>query len=140
MGFKKTVKTEISEKKRMVRGNEKEIMLAKEALTTSFDLPDELLSVLPSDPYDQLDVARKITSLALSARISSLEAEAFELREQLADKEDLIADLRSRVDSLDASLEESADKLALAEHERVRVPDQFSCFPSTSRSYCQSIA
>jgi len=45
-----------------------------------FRLPAELVAVLPSDPFAQLDVARKITSIALSSRLGHLEAEAARLR------------------------------------------------------------
>ncbi|KAG8480970.1 hypothetical protein CXB51_025678 [Gossypium anomalum] len=61
-------------------------MLAKESGGSTFDLPEELLQVLPSDPFDQLDVARKITSIALSTRVSLLEAESSSLRDKLTEK------------------------------------------------------
>ncbi|KAL7178025.1 hypothetical protein ACSBR2_031228 [Camellia fascicularis] len=93
-------------------------MLAKESAGPNFDLPEEVLEVLPSDPYEQLDVARKITSIALSTRVSSLESEKSVLRAQLTDKDNLIADLQSQIDSLDSSLSDAADKLARADHEK----------------------
>ncbi|XP_024027506.1 uncharacterized protein At4g15545 isoform X1 [Morus notabilis] len=93
-------------------------MLAKELGSSNFDLPEEVLQVLPSDPFEQLDVARKITSIALATRVSALESESSDLRAKLAEKEDLIADLRSRIESLDASLSDTADKLAAAEQEK----------------------
>jgi hypothetical protein len=40
-----------------------------------FELPQEVLAVLPSDPYEQLDVARRITAMAVAARVSKVEAE-----------------------------------------------------------------
>ncbi|XP_048440212.1 uncharacterized protein At4g15545 [Pyrus x bretschneideri] len=43
-------------------------MLAKESGSSEFDLPVEVLELLPSDPLEQLDVARKIKSLAISTR------------------------------------------------------------------------
>nr|XP_028952411.1 uncharacterized protein At4g15545-like [Malus domestica] len=43
-------------------------MLAKESGSSEFDLPEEVLELLPSDPLEQLDVARKIRSLTLSTR------------------------------------------------------------------------
>ncbi|XP_030499113.2 uncharacterized protein At4g15545 isoform X2 [Cannabis sativa] len=92
-------------------------MLAKES-TVGFDLPEEVLQLLPSDPFEQLDVARKITSIALSTRVSSLESESSDLRAKLADKDDVIADLQSQIQSLDASLSQTTDKLAVAEHEK----------------------
>ncbi|KAL1220579.1 hypothetical protein V5N11_003287 [Cardamine amara subsp. amara] len=84
----------------------------------SFDLPEEVLQVLPSDPFEQLDVARKITSIALSTRVSALESESSDLRELLAEKENEIAQLQSHVESLDASLSDAFHKLSLADGEK----------------------
>lgn len=86
----------------------------------SFDLPDELLQVLPSDPFEQLDVARKITSIALSTRVSALESESSDLRELLAERDNQIAELQSHVESLDASLSDAFHKLSQADGEKVR--------------------
>ncbi|BAT77203.1 hypothetical protein VIGAN_01529900 [Vigna angularis var. angularis] len=93
-------------------------MAAESGGTANFDLPEEMMQVLPSDPFHQLDVARKITSIALSTRVNSLESELSTLRTQIADKDNLIADLQSQIDSLDASLSETADKLLLAEQDK----------------------
>lgn len=94
-------------------------MLAKESLPSSFDLPNEVLEVLPSDPFQQLDVARKITSLALSTRVSALESESSDLRQQLTERDAFIADLHSQLDSLDSSLSQNLQKLSLADQEKV---------------------
>ena len=40
-----------------------------------FELLDEILSVIPTDPYEQLDLARKITSMVLALRVSKLKSE-----------------------------------------------------------------
>ncbi|XP_057489197.1 uncharacterized protein At4g15545-like isoform X1 [Actinidia eriantha] len=93
-------------------------MLAQESAVPIFDLPDELLEVLPLDPFEQLDVARKITSIALSTRVSALESEASVLRHTLTDRDNVIADLQAQIESLDASLSETADKLAQADREK----------------------
>lgn len=105
-------------------------MLAKESGSSNFDLPEEVLQVLPRDPFEQLDVARKITSIALATRVSGLESESSALRAKLAEKDQLIADLQAQVESLDASLSETADKLALADQEKVRPGPMFD-FNST---------
>lgn len=95
-------------------------MLAKESAGPNFDLPEEVLEVLPSDPFEQLDVARKITSIALSTRVSALESEASLLRSNLTDRDNIIADLQCQIEELDASLSDSNDKLARAADEKVR--------------------
>ncbi|KAK9992421.1 hypothetical protein SO802_027406 [Lithocarpus litseifolius] len=88
---------------------------------SNYDLPEEVLQILPSDPFEQLDVARKITSIALTTRVSALESESSTLRALLADKDALIAELQSQVDSLDASLSDVSDKLAQADLDKERL-------------------
>ncbi|KAE8734995.1 putative prolyl 4-hydroxylase alpha subunit [Hibiscus syriacus] len=95
-------------------------MLAKESdgSTSTFNLPDEILQVLPSDPFEQLDVARKITSIALSTRLSSLEAESSSLQLKLAEKDQQIAHLHAQIEALDASLSQTSEKLVKADVEK----------------------
>ncbi|KAK1277261.1 hypothetical protein QJS04_geneDACA003336 [Acorus gramineus] len=83
-----------------------------------FDLPETVLSVLPEDPFEQLDVARKITSIALSTRVSKLESESSRLLLKLQEKDQLIQDLQSRLDSLDSSLADLSHRLAQTEEEK----------------------
>lgn len=102
-------------------------MLAKESGTATFDLPEEVLEVLPSDPFEQLDVARKITSIALSARVSALESEASALHAKLAEKDFVVDDLHSQIESLEAALSDTANKLVLAEQEKVWICFSEAC-------------
>ncbi|XP_073299893.1 uncharacterized protein At4g15545 [Primulina huaijiensis] len=82
------------------------------------DLPEELLEVLPADPFEQLEVARKITSIALSTRVNALESEASVLRQEVAHKETIISNLESQIESLDASLDDASDKLGQVQQEK----------------------
>jgi uncharacterized coiled-coil protein SlyX len=86
-----------------------------------FGLPESVLAVLPSDPFEQLDVARKITSIALATRVASLESESALLRATLAEKDDLVAELRAQLETLDASLSDLSDQLARVEEEKVNL-------------------
>ncbi|KAL6652031.1 hypothetical protein ACP70R_010956 [Stipagrostis hirtigluma subsp. patula] len=92
-----------------------EAAAAAAATGVDFHLPDEILAVIPTDPYEQLDVARKITSMAIASRVSRLEADVARLRRDLADRDRAEADLRARLADSDArllaALEENA-KLA----------------------------
>ncbi|GKA20099.1 putative WAT1-related protein [Tanacetum coccineum] len=85
---------------------------------TTFDLPSEVLEVLPSDPFEQLDLARKITSVALFTRISALESESSVLRDQLADRDVVVEDLRAQVESLNVALSEVVEKLSRADQQK----------------------
>ncbi|CAK9266133.1 unnamed protein product [Sphagnum jensenii] len=55
-----------------------------------FDLPQEVLSISPSDPYEQLDVAHTITAMAIVAHVSKLELEIKNLHLKLVEKENII--------------------------------------------------
>ncbi|XP_008223067.1 PREDICTED: uncharacterized protein At4g15545 isoform X3 [Prunus mume] len=115
-------------------------MLAKESGGSNFDLPEEVLQVLPSDPFEQLDVARKITSVALSTRVSALESESYALRAKLAEKDQLIAELQAQVESLDASLSETADKLALAAQEKEGLVKEKALLSNTVRKLNRDVS
>lgn len=98
--------------------------MAADSGGSKFDLPEEVVQVLPSDPFAQLDVARKITSIALSTRVNALESESSSLRAKIAEKDKLIAELQSQVEFLDTTLSDIADKLVSAEQDKVPTPNQ----------------
>jgi hypothetical protein len=80
------------------------------ASAVDFHLPDEILAVIPTDPYGQLDLARKITSMAIASRVSRLEADVARLRCDLADRDHAEADLRARLAEADARLLAALDE------------------------------
>ena len=88
-----------------------------------FELPQEVLQVLPSDPYEQLDVARRITAMAVAARVSKLESETGKLRQKLTEKEHIIYGLQERVVEAETTLQETSARLSHALDEQV-----FFCF------------
>ncbi|KAK4379935.1 hypothetical protein RND71_001797 [Anisodus tanguticus] len=102
-------------------------------MDTEFDLPEEVLEVLPSDPFEQLDVARKITSIALSTRISALESEAAALRRQLSERDGIISDLNSQLDSLDSSLSDASNRLSRAEQDKESLVKENAALSNTVR-------
>ncbi|XAR57153.1 hypothetical protein NMG60_11025193 [Bertholletia excelsa] len=115
-------------------------MLAKESAAPNYDLPEEVLEVLPSDPFEQLDVARKITSIALSTRVSALESEAAALRRSLADRDSIVADLRTHVESLDAALSVIGDKLVAADQEKERLLSENAQLSSTVKKLNRDVS
>lgn len=85
------------------------------------DLPAELLAVLPADPFDQLEIARKITALAVTSRVEQLEAEAADFRQQLAEKDMVISSLQERVGQLQQALQQCTNRLSSALDEQAKV-------------------
>jgi hypothetical protein len=78
---------------------------------SEFSLPDDVLAVLPRDPYEQLDLARRITALAVAGRVTGLERELGRLRDGAAEKDAENAELRERVALLDRALQETNARL-----------------------------
>ncbi|CAM8998376.1 unnamed protein product [Rhodiola kirilowii] len=107
---------------------------------SNFDLQEEVLSVLPSDPFEQLDVARRITSIALSARLSILEDESDALRAKLADQDALVYHLQSQIDSLDSSLSDAIDKLAQAQLEKESLVRENASLSNTVKKLNRDVA
>ena len=86
---------------------------------TDFSLPDEILAVIPMDPYDQLDLARKITSMAIASRVSYLESERGRMKQRMFDKDRVIFELQEKLGHLQRVCQESESKLRLALDENV---------------------
>ncbi|CAL5069955.1 unnamed protein product [Urochloa decumbens] len=98
-----------------------------------FHLPDEILAVIPTDPYEQLDVARKITSMAIASRVSRLEADAARLRRDLADRDRTEADLRARLADSDA-------RLAAALEENVKLAKERDSLAATAKKLARNLS
>jgi len=92
-------------------------------MSQDFNLPDELLAVIPTDPYDQLDLARKITSMALASRVSKLEAETGLLKQKVYEQDRLIFELEEKAANMQHAAQEADSRLKL-------VLDENVCFPS----------
>jgi len=97
------------------------------------ELPDAIAAALPPDPYEQLEVARKITAVAVASRASRLELEAARLRQRLADRDRLAAELADRAAKLELALRDADAQLRAALDDNVRVYSspgrfEFCCF------------
>ncbi|MCL7046708.1 hypothetical protein MKW94_015895 [Papaver nudicaule] len=114
-------------------------MYARESLT-SFDIPEEILSALPSDPFEQLDIARKITSIALSTRVAKLESESSRLKAKVEEKDNLIAELQSQIDTLDSALSETTDKLSQIDQEKESLLKENESLSNTVRKLNRDVS
>ncbi|KAJ3676338.1 hypothetical protein LUZ60_003750 [Juncus effusus] len=105
-----------------------------------FGLPESVLAVLPSDPFEQLDVARKITSIALATRVARLEAESEQLRAELAEKDDVVAELRAQLETLDGSLSDMSSQLARAEEEKENLLSENEALSNTVKKLNRDVS
>lgn len=92
---------------------------ARAAAGPDFDLSDEILSVIPTDPYDQLDLARKITSMAIASRVTKLETEAGRLRQKLSEKDRHVEQLEDKVSQLEGAYQDAEFRLKITREDNV---------------------
>ncbi|KAL0363028.1 UNVERIFIED_CONTAM: hypothetical protein Scaly_1258000 [Sesamum calycinum] len=105
-----------------------------------FNLPDEILSVIPTDPYDQLDLARKITSMAIASRVSKLETEAGRLRQQLHEKDRLIQGLEDKVSQLDSAYQDAELRLKLTREDNMKLLKERDSLALTAKKLSRDLA
>ncbi|KAL6196772.1 hypothetical protein ACLB2K_032386 [Fragaria x ananassa] len=105
-----------------------------------FDLPDEILAVIPSDPYEQLDLARKITSMAIAARVSNLEAEVGRLRMKLGEKDRVIFELEETASRLQRVNHDADSRLRIALEENMILAKERDSLAMTSKKLSRDLA
>ncbi|KAL3685649.1 hypothetical protein R1sor_003671 [Riccia sorocarpa] len=106
----------------------------------NFEIPQEILAVLPSDPYEQLDLARRITAMAVAERLSKLEGETGKLRAKLAEKELFITELNDRVADAESTLEETTARLSTALDEQAKLTNEKNLLVNTVKKLNRDVA
>lgn len=105
-----------------------------------FHLPDEILSVIPTDPYDQLDLARKITSMAIASRVTNLESEMGRLRQKLNDKDRFILDLEDKVSQLEQACHEAELRLNITLQDNMKLSKERYNLAFTAKKLSRDLA
>ncbi|PNT72929.1 uncharacterized protein At4g15545 [Brachypodium distachyon] len=103
-------------------------------------LSDAIAAALPPDPYEQLEVARKITAVAVASRASRLEHEAARLRQKLADKDRLAADLADRAAALDQALRDADARLRAILDDNAKLVKERDSLAHTSKKLARDLA
>ncbi|XP_021774504.1 uncharacterized protein At4g15545-like [Chenopodium quinoa] len=96
-----------------------------------FHLPDEVLAVIPTDPYDQLDLARKITSMAIASRVSNLESETSRLKKKVSDQDRHIFELEEKASRLQQVFQEADSRLKLVLDENMKLVQERDSLSAT---------
>ncbi|KAG1368464.1 hypothetical protein COCNU_14G009320 [Cocos nucifera] len=107
---------------------------------TDFHLPDEILAVIPTDPYEQLDLARKITSMAIASRVSKLELENGNLRQKVAEKDRAITELQDKLSQLDRMFQEADARLRVSLEENIKLSKERDSLAQTSKKLARDLA
>ncbi|KAJ6919099.1 hypothetical protein NC651_013146 [Populus alba x Populus x berolinensis] len=107
---------------------------------TDFSLPDEILAVIPMDPYEQLDLARKITSMAIASRVSNLESEMGRMKHKMLEKDHIIFELQEKLGNLQRVCQESESKLSLILDENVKLSKERDSLAMTAKKLGRDLA
>ncbi|XP_028752396.1 uncharacterized protein At4g15545 [Neltuma alba] len=110
------------------------------AVGPDFHLPDEILSVIPTDPYEQLDLARKITSMAIASRVSKLELEMGRVKERLYEKDRIIFALEEKVSGLNHACQEAESRLKVALDENIKLTQEREQLAVTAKKLSRDLS
>lgn len=105
-----------------------------------FNITDDILAVIPTDPYDQLDLARKITSMAIASRVSKLESEVGRLRQMMYEKDRVAFDLEEKVSQLERAYQESESRLKMVIDENTRLSKERDSLAVTAKKMGRDLA
>lgn len=107
---------------------------------SDFELPEELLGVLPTDPYEQLELARRITSIAVGSRVSKLEADAIKLKIKISEKDEIIYELEEKINQLEKGLNETDERLSHSLEEQAKLTHEKSVLAATVKKLNRDVA
>nr|ABK24408.1 unknown [Picea sitchensis] len=107
---------------------------------SDFELPEELLGILPTDPYEQLELARRITSIAVGSRVSKLEAEASKFKIKITEKDQRIYELEEKINQLEKALNETDERLSHSLEEQAKLNHDKSVLAATVKKLNRDVA
>ncbi|XP_019082726.1 PREDICTED: uncharacterized protein At4g15545-like [Camelina sativa] len=95
------------------------------------ELSDEILSVIPTDPFEQLNLAKKITSMAIASKVSTLEAEVIELRQKLQEMEMCTHELESKAYRYERDIREADSRFKIVLHDNMNLTKERDSLTTT---------
>ncbi|GJP43019.1 hypothetical protein CLOM_g2525 [Closterium sp. NIES-68] len=88
------------------------------------DIPQEILDLLPADPFEMLKISRSIAVRAMSAHAQQAERDSSNARSNYEASQGSMKSLEEKVSSLEASLREAMDKVDKSEQEQARLSNE----------------
>ncbi|XP_021288721.1 uncharacterized protein At4g15545-like isoform X2 [Herrania umbratica] len=105
-----------------------------------FNLPEEILAVIPTDPYEQLDLARKITSMAIASRVSKMEAEMGRMRAKMYEKDRVIYDLEEKLSRLQQANYDAESRLKITLDENIKLSKERDSLAMTAKKLSRDLS
>ncbi|CAA7062063.1 unnamed protein product [Microthlaspi erraticum] len=107
---------------------------------SDLELPDEILSVIPTDPLEQLDLAKKITSMAIASSVSNLEADVVELRQKLHEREIGVHELEKKASRFERDFREADSRLKIVLHDNMNLREERDSLATTVTNLRRDVA
>ncbi|KAE8718689.1 Tetratricopeptide repeat-like superfamily protein isoform 1 [Hibiscus syriacus] len=104
-----------------------------------FNLPEEILAVIPTDPYEQLDLARKITSMAIASRVSNMETEMGRMRAKVYEKDRIICELEEKVSRLHQVNHDAESRLKMLIDENMKLSNERDSLAVTTKKLSRDL-
>lgn len=104
-----------------------------------FHLTDEILAVIPTDPYEQLDLARKITSMAIASRVSNLESEMVRMKQKLYEKDRIVFDLEEKLSRVNHAYQEADSRLKMALDDNMKLSRERDSLAMTAKKLSRDL-
>lgn len=104
------------------------------------EFSQKLLAALPADPFEQLEVAQRLTSRAVAAGVSKLETETGRLRQKLSEKDATIISMQHCMADLEQTLQDTSFRLSQALESQDRVINENNMLVSTVQKLKREIS
>ncbi|GMJ10465.1 NAI2-interacting protein 2 [Hibiscus trionum] len=105
-----------------------------------FNLAEEVLAVIPTDPYEQLDLARKITSMAIASRVSKMEGEIGRMKATLFEKDRIIYELQDNLLRLHQENQDAESRLKIALDENINLSNERDSLAMTAKKLSRDLS
>ena len=103
-------------------------------------LPREVIAVLPSEPYDQLDLAHRINAYAYTQKVAVLESESSQLRNQLTQRNNAVKTLERRIENLVMEVSDANDKVRQSVEDQAKLVAEKNALITTIKKLNRDVA
>mmetsp|Transcript_9013 Transcript_9013/g.15474 ORF Transcript_9013/g.15474 Transcript_9013/m.15474 type:complete len:286 (-) Transcript_9013:370-1227(-) len=103
-------------------------------------IPKEIMSVLPTDPSEQLELAHRLANLAFSSKVASLEGDNNQLRQTLMQRQSQLKASERKTANLELELSDAQDKMRQSMEEQAKLVGEKNALIGTVKKLNRDLA
>jgi len=103
-------------------------------------IPKEIMSVLPTDPSEQLELAHRLANLAFSSKVASLEGDNNQLRQTLMQRQSQLKASERKTANLELELADAQDKMRQSMEEQAKLVGEKNALVGTVKKLNRDLA